>query len=116
MSIPLSTVMRYATHYSSTGPARSHALANIFLIRRDLFVVRETLLAPEMSIKHGEGNSDIGEGARGAHHTFATCMVTAVGGLTRAQFVTCIKYVLLRHRASYIHDHVSVVRNHRRVV
>ena len=109
MSIPLSTVMRYATHYSSTGPARSLALANIFLIRRDLFVVRETLLAPEMSITLGAGNSDIGEGARGAHYTIATYMVTAVGGLTRAQFVTCIKYVLLPHRARYIHDHVIVL-------
>ena len=72
-------------------------------------MVRETLLAPEMSITLSAGNSDGGEGARGASHTIATFMFTAMCGITRTRLFTCITYILLRHRGRYIHDHVIVL-------
>ena len=72
-------------------------------------MVRETRLAPEMSITLGAANSDGGEGARKARHTIATYLLTAVGGITRARIVTRITCVLLRHSARYIHDHVIVL-------
>ena len=92
----------------STGPT-SLAQINRFPIRRTLFVVRETRLAPEMSITLGAGNSDGGESARGARHTIATCLLTAVCGLTRARLVTCITNRPLRYCARYIHDHVILL-------
>ena len=73
------------------------------------FVVRETRLAPKMSITLGAGNSYGGEGARGARLTVTKCLVTAMCGFIRARFVACITYILLRHRARYIHDHVIVL-------
>ena len=45
----------------------------------------------------------------GARNTIATCLLTAMCGFTREPFVTYITYVLLRHRARYIHDHVIVL-------
>ena len=72
-------------------------------------MVRETRYSPEMPITLGAGNSDVGEFSRCARHTIATCLLAAVGGFTRARFVTCIKHKPLRHRARYIHDHVIVL-------
>ena len=62
-----------------------------------------------MSITLGAGYSEAREFERGARHTIAICMLTAVGGFTAARFVTCITYILLRHRARYIHDHVILL-------
>jgi len=110
LTIALATVMIcHVSRERSTVPATSLALANRILIRGTLFVVRETRLAPEMSITLGAGNSDGGDGVRGARHTIATCKVAAVGGFTRARFVTCITHKPLRPRARYIHDHVVVL-------
>jgi len=72
-------------------------------------VVRETRLAPEMSITLCTRYSDRDVDAGRASHAIATRLLTAVGGITRARFLTCITYVLLRHRARYIHDHVIVL-------
>jgi len=71
-------------------------------------VVRETRLAPKMSITFGAENSDSEEGARGARHTIDTRLVTHVRNVSPSLFVTCFTYVLLRHGARYIHDHVIV--------
>jgi hypothetical protein len=92
----------------STGRAASFALTNGFLIRCALFVVRETRLAPKMSIAFGAGDSDGGEGARRPSQTITAGLVTAVCGFTRARFVTLFTHKPLRHRARYIHDHVIV--------
>jgi hypothetical protein len=72
-------------------------------------VVRETRLAPEMSITLCKGYSDGGENAGGARHAIATRLLTAVCGFTRASFFTRTTHKPLRHRARYIHDHVTVL-------
>jgi len=95
----------------STGLATSLTLANRFLIRGTLFVVRKTRSAPVISITLCTGYSDSGENTPRACHTIATRLLTAVGGIIRARFVTCITYLLFRHRARYIHDHVIVLFN-----
>ena len=72
-------------------------------------MVRKTHLAPEMSITLCARYSDGSENTRRAGHAFATRMLTAMRGFTRARFVTCITHKPLRHRARYIHDHVVVL-------
>jgi len=64
-----------------------------------------------MTITFEAGNSDNVEGARGIRHTIATRLVTHVHNVSPTPFVTCFTYVLLRHRARYIHDHVIVLIN-----
>ena len=64
-TISLIAFMVSACHDDPTRSATSSAFINGFLIRGMLFVVRETRLAPKMSIRFGSGNSDSGEDARG---------------------------------------------------
>ena len=71
-------------------------------------MVRKTHLAPEMSITLCARYSDGSENTRRAGHAFATRMLTAMRGFTRAAFVTCITP---RHHARYIHDHVVVLND-----
>ena len=98
-----------ASHEGPTRSAISSALTHGFLLRRKLFVVREAFLAPKISFTFGAGNSDIVEGARGTRHTITTCLFTHVRNVSHSPFVAYFKYVLLRHRARYIHDHVIVL-------
>jgi len=42
-------------------------------------------------------------------NAIATRLLTAVVGITRARFITCITHKPLRHRARYIHDHMIVL-------
>jgi len=97
-----------ARHEGPTRSATLPAFTNGFLIRCALLVVRETRLAPKMSITFGAGDSDGGEDARGARHTIATRLVTHVRNFSRTFFVTCFTHVLLRHRFPYIHESVTV--------
>jgi len=90
MAVPLTTDVIHATQKRSTGVATSLALANRFLIRGTLFMVRKTRLAPEMSITLSARYSDGSENTRRARHAIATRLLTAVGGITRARFVACI--------------------------
>jgi len=64
-----------------------------------------------MSITLCARYSDGSENIRRARHAIATRLLTAVGGINRARFLTCITYLLYRHRARYIHDHVIVLFN-----
>jgi len=81
-------------HKGPTRSAISPTFTNRFLIRGTLFVVRETCVAPEMSITLCTVYSDSCENTWRAHHTIATRLITALGGITRARFFTCITYVL----------------------
>jgi len=78
-----------ARHEGPTRSAISPASINGILIRRTLFVVRETRLDPKISITFGAGNSDSGEGARGARHTIATRLVTHVRNVSPVPFLAC---------------------------
>ena len=72
-------------------------------------MVRETRLAPEMSITLCTGHSDRVLDAGWDSNAIATPLLKAVGGKTRARIFTCITYIFFRHRARYIHDHVLVL-------
>ena len=71
-------------------------------------MVRETRLAPKMSITFGAGYSDGGEGARRPSHTIATLLVEDVCGITYAHFVKRFTHKSLRHLARYCYDQVMV--------
>jgi hypothetical protein len=73
-----------------------------------LLVVRETSLAPKISITFGAGLSDGGESARRRSHIIATRLVTDVCVISYALFVTHFTHKPLPHRARYIHDHMIV--------
>jgi hypothetical protein len=72
-------------------------------------MIRETSVAPEMSITLCARYSETCVNTWRARHAIATRLLKAVGGITRARFFTCITYILFRHRARYIHDHVIVL-------
>jgi len=108
-TIALITFMVSALHEGPTLSTTSPALTDSFLVRRAMFVVRETRVTTVMTITPCARNSEFGEIARVARHTIATCLVTAMCGITRARFVTCITIILNRHRVRYIHDHVIVL-------
>jgi hypothetical protein len=72
-------------------------------------MVRKTRLALEMSITLRARYSDSCDNTRRARRAIATRLLTAVGCITRARFSTYITYILFRHRARYIHDHVIVL-------
>ena len=107
-TIAFATFMLRASLEHSKGRAASLAHTNGFLIRGALLVVRETHLAPKMSITFAVGNYDGGKVIWSPSHTIATRLVTAVCGISCAQFVTRFTHKPLRHRARYIHDHVIV--------
>ena len=88
LTIPFATVMLHASYEHSTVRAASLALTNGFLIRGPLLVVRETRLAPNMSITFVAGNYDGGEDARSSSHSITTCLVTAMCCVSSACFVT----------------------------
>jgi hypothetical protein len=98
-----------AGHEDPTRSAFTPAFTNGFLIRRTLFVVRETRLASKMSITLGVADSDGGESARGSRHTIATRLVTHVHNVLPRPVVTFFTYILFRQRTRYIHDHVIVL-------
>ena len=97
-----------ARHEGPTRIATLPAFTKGSLIRCALLVVSQTRLAPDLSITSRAGDFDGGEGKRGARHIIATRFVTHVCNVSPTPFVTCITYVLLHHRARYIHDHVIV--------
>ena len=69
---------------------------------------RETPLVLEMFVKYGAGDSDDGECARLARHTFATRLVTLVPNVSPAPFVTCFKHNQSHHGNRQVYDHVRV--------
>jgi len=70
-------------------------------------MVRETRLAPEMSINSAQGILT----AKKAHGGLAIQSVhvwSQLCGVGSARFVTCFTHVRFRHGTRYIHDHVIV--------
>ena len=111
-TLPFATVVRHASRVRSTGRATSLALTYGFLIRGVLLVVRETRLAPKMSIKLGAGDSDGGEGARRPSHTITTCLVTEMCGVLHA-LLHALHSTSSPSRPLYSRSHDSAVRHHR---
>jgi len=105
---PFATFVLIASLEHSTGRTVSLALTNGFLIRCVLLVVRETLLAPKISITFGAGISNGGEVKRRPSHTMATHLFADVCVIPCVWFVTRFTNKRLRHRARSIHDQVMV--------
>ena len=72
-------------------------------------MIRETRMAPEMSITLCTRYSHASVNFWGDRHAIATRQITAVGGSSRARILKCIIYEPLSHRARYIHDHAIVL-------
>ena len=89
-AIALITLLDFARHDGPTCNTISPAFTNGFLIRGTLSVVRETRLAPEMHITLCTGYSHASVNTCEDCHAIATRLLTAVGGSTRAGYVTCI--------------------------
>jgi hypothetical protein len=105
ITIPLDAFMLYASHERSKCREASFALKNGFLILGGLLMVRETRLAPNVSITFGAGDSD-GEGARRPRQSLHVRSQRCVASL--AHDVTRFTHVLLRHGTRHIHDDVIV--------
>ena len=88
VTIRFATFMLIASLERFTGPTASLTLTNGFLIQGPLLAIREKRLAPKMSITFGARDSECGESARRPSHTITAGLVTAVGGIPCARFVT----------------------------
>ena len=107
-TISLITFKVSARQEGPTRSATSPAFTNGFLIRGALLVIRETRLAPKMTITFGPGDSDGEEGARGTGHTIATRLVTHVCNVSSTPVVTCFTHVPSRHDTRQVYDHMIV--------
>ena len=107
-TIPFATFTLGNSLEHSTCLVSSLMLAKWYLIQGRLLYVRETHLAPKMSITFGSLDSDVGKGARRPSLTNTTFLVTAVWVFTCPGFIIRFTHKPLRHPARYIHDHVIV--------
>ena len=79
---PLTTLVNFARHESSTSRATSSSFANGAFLFSALFVVSETCVANKMPFACKAGNSIARELARGAGHRVATRLVAGVRDVT----------------------------------
>ena len=105
-TISLITFMVSARHDDPTSSTTMSPLTNGFLMIGSLWFAKQAFQLKY--VLHSEQGILTAVKAHGVRHTIVKRLVTYVRNVSPTHFLTCFIYVLLRHHARYIHDHVIV--------